>query len=383
QDFKADMLSALIDGPIDADKADYIIRDSTGCRIPYGSQLDIERLLSVLTTVRIPAHFHAPHRVTIGIYEKGAASASAFSLARYLLHASAYWHHASRILKAMLQYATVMILPSEVFAPYPDEGRIKEIRGKLLKFITSDLIPAADQVQQESKPRIVSEREKKPITAEPSQDVLRGLVESKREMRPGWYPGMCRTDWQMLNWLKEMFTTKQGEPGVTLIDLIFQRQLYKRAYTIHYDKTVDTLNLIDRLEGLKWLERVRLCENIQELVYTMIRKREPSVPTMLHPPEDEIEKIFKNNLAVLVDIPNYKRFVSDRPLIYMPELQSKTYYYESPSESYGLTDALDSLMKSISPIRVLCHPELRQWIGACISPEEMRYIVSSALDKVG
>ena len=381
QDFKADMLSALIDGPIDADKADYITRDSTGCRIPYGNQLDIERLLSVLTTVRIPTHFHAPHRVTIGIYEKGAASASAFSLARYLLHASVYWHHASRILKAMLQYATVLILPREVFSG--DEGRIREFRQKLVHFIKSDLIPSSDQLQQEPKSRFFVRSKKEPVTAPPSEDAMVGSVKTRTEKLVGWYPGMCRTDWQMLNWLNGLAAATSGNKGAVLIGLIHQRQLYKRAYTMHYDKSVETLNLIGRLESLSWLDRVRLCESIQDLVREMIRKKEPSIPTTLHPPSDKVESIFNENLAILVDIPNYKRFVPDRPLVYVPELQNKTYYQESPTQSSYLNEALDSLMKSISPVRVLCHPQLRQRVGACVSPDDMRYILETAVDKVG
>jgi len=381
QDFKADMLSALIDGPIDADKADYIIRDSTGCRLPYGDQLDIERLLSVLTTVRIPAHFHAPHRVTIGIYEKGAASASAFSLARYLLHASVYWHHASRILKTMLQYATVLILPREVFSG--DEGKIKELRQKLIHFIKTNLIPTPDQLQQKPRSRFLGHSKKEPITASPSEDAMTDSEKTRTESLVGWYPGMCRTDWQMLNWLSGLAAETSGNKGVALIDLICQRQLYKRSYTMHYDKSVETLNLIGRLESLNWLDRVRLCESVQDLVRDMIRKKEPSIPTILHPPSDKVESVFNENLAILVDIPNYKRFVSDRPLVYVPELQNKTYYQESPTQSSNLNEALDSLMKSISPVRVLCHYQLRQRVGACVSPDDMRYILETAIDKVG
>lgn len=383
QDFKADMLSALIDGPIDADKADYIIRDSIGCRITYGSQLDIQRLLSVLTTVRIPVHFDQSHRVTIGIYEKGAASASAFSLARYLLHASVYWHHASRILKAMLQYGTVLILPDELFDAYPNEPRITEIRGKLLQFIKSSMIPPSDQLPKESKPRTFKEKGKKPIAAEPSSDVLAGLLVSKREDHSGWYPGLCWTNWLMLNWLKEMTTNEQGMQGSALIDLILQRRLYKRVYTIHYDDRIsETPGLIQKFEALTWPERVRVCKSIQTLVYQTIRTKEGTVSTMLNPPQDKVEDIFVNNLVILVDIPNYKRFVPDRPLIYLPELQSKTYYRENPAESHYLATALNALMKSISPVRVLCHPDVRQWIGACISPEEMKNIVNTVISQM-
>src|SRR6185369_12825774 len=51
---KTNVLAAIIDGQVDADKADYIIRDSVRCELPYGSQLDLERLLRVLTVAIIP-----------------------------------------------------------------------------------------------------------------------------------------------------------------------------------------------------------------------------------------------------------------------------------------------------------------------------------------
>jgi hypothetical protein len=140
---------------------------------------------------------------------------------------------------------------------------------------------------------------------------------------------------------------------------------------------------MERLEGLNWLERLRLCENLQKLICEVIREREPGIPTILSPPKDKVQEIFDNNLAIIVDIPNYKRFVSDRPLIYLPELRSKSYYHESPAESYYLNEALDSLMRSISPIRILCHPDLQQWIQITIrSADEMRTILNSALGKV-
>ncbi len=79
--FKMDMLSALIDGPIDADKADYVIRDSIACGIPYGNEVDLERLLRVLTVALNPKE-KPSHRVTVGVYAKGRASAESLSLAQ-------------------------------------------------------------------------------------------------------------------------------------------------------------------------------------------------------------------------------------------------------------------------------------------------------------
>lgn len=381
QDFKADMLSALIDGPIDADKADYIVRDSISCQISYGNQLDIHRLLNVLTTVRIPDYLGSRHKVTIGIYEKGSASAAAFSLARFLLHASVYWHHASRILKAMLQYGTVMILPNELFAPMPDEGKTREIREKLLRFIRTSMTPPSDQAQQELKPRILKDKIKKPITAEPTSDVIAEFESSKRENMSDWNPGLCKTNWLMLDWLKGMATTDSGARGAALINLILQRRLFKRVYTIRYDKMTETQGLINKLELLSWHEKIRLSKEIQDGIYEVIQKKAPRVDTIPSTSRAETERLFENELVILVDIPNYKKFMPDRPLIYVPELQKKTYYQESPAESYYLDEALGSLMKSISQIRVLCHPQIRQWISIYVSPDAIKDILTSSLAK--
>ncbi|MCL2476583.1 protein kinase [Candidatus Bathycorpusculum sp.] len=383
QDFKADMLSAIIDGPIDADKADYIIRDSINTRVPYGEQLDIDRLLSVLTTVRIPPQQSKVNKVTIGVYEKGVASASAFSLARYLLHASVYWHHTSRILKAMLQYATVILLPKEVFETYPDEGKIDEIYEKLVNFIKKETIPPNDFLPKVSSYKTKEANSKVDLNAIPSDDAMADISRPDKEPVVNWYPGLCRSDWQMLNWLKRLSSTEDSKLGIALIDLILKRDLYKRVYTIQNESagTSDNSKLIDKLQDLKWPEKLKLSQAVQQAIQEKFNKQKSTTETKLYPSSDEVQKILNENLAVLVDIPNYKKLTYDRPLIYVPELQSKTYYKEVPAApSHNLTNALNYLMKSTAPIRVLCHPELRQWIGYFITPDEMRSIITNAIE---
>lgn len=381
-DFKADMLSALIDGPIDADKADYITRDSTNCRIPYGKQLDIERLLMVLTTVRIPEHLQKTHKVTIGVYEKGRASASAFSLARYLLYASVYWEHASRIMKAMLQYGTVLALPSEVF--YDSQNKIKEIRENLLDFVKG-LVPPFEEEQQGKAPGKPIISEKQVVETEPSPDVLKTLMEARIDSayreETGWYPGISITDRLMLRWIKTLVTDGKGVRGAALIDMILERQLYKRLYTI---ERVDSNNeLLAKLDALKWPMRVKLCEQLQDNIYQIIKLREKELETRPLTSPDERDRLFANNLVILVDIPDPGKYTeSYRPLIYQQELQRKTYYHDdvTPIEDKNLSNAIEFLMKSIAPVRILCHPDVLQWIRASkISLKEMRKIIENTL----
>ena len=44
-----DIAADFINGPVDADKLDYLNRDSVGCRVPYGRGMDVRRLISALT----------------------------------------------------------------------------------------------------------------------------------------------------------------------------------------------------------------------------------------------------------------------------------------------------------------------------------------------
>jgi serine/threonine protein kinase len=377
-DFKADMLSALIDGPIDADKADYITRDSINCRIPYGKQLDIERLLMVLTTVRIPEALQTTHKVTIGVYEKGRASASAFSLARYLLYASVYWHHTSRIIKAMLQYGTVLVLPREVF--YDSEKEIREIHEKLVYFVKG-LTPPFEE-RQEARPR--GRPEKQIVEAEPPSSVLKTVIEAEtsagRGEEPVWYPGISVTDRLMLKWLRTLPMSDKGDRGVALIDMILQRQLYKRAYTI---ERIDSNNeLLDALDELGWLQKITFCEQLQKNIRQMIKYKKRELETRPLTSIDEVDRLFSNYLVILVDIPNPRKYAeSGRPLIYLPELERKTYYHDGimPIKEENLSDALECLMKTISPVRILCHPDILQWIRASINLKEMKEIVANTL----
>src|SRR5205807_8219504 len=147
---KTNVLAAIVDGQIDADKTDYIIRDSVRCELPYGSRLDLERLLRVLTVAIIPEEVSPERRVALGVYDKGLVSAHAFGQARYQLLATVYWHHTARVIKCMLQYATCAGLPRDVFGPLTDERERKEmqIREQLKSFVKS-LVPPFESAQAE------------------------------------------------------------------------------------------------------------------------------------------------------------------------------------------------------------------------------------------
>jgi HD superfamily phosphohydrolase len=383
QDFKADLLSSLIDGPIDADKADYLIRDSTECRIPYGLQLDIDRLLHVLTVVLIPEQDRGPHKVTIGVYEKGMASADSFGLARYLLFSSVYWHHTSRIVKSMLQYATAKLLPKEVFGTDSGE-KITQIHEKLLHFI-SILTPPFKEAQV-GKLDVDAKHEKIPLRRAPPADVFEDLTkkdsvdEGVGSSEETWYPGISWTDWLMLAWIK---TLGDSPEGTRLIDHLLKRDLYKRAYTLNRVKNNESL--LSEIGKLSWPQRVKICEIVQENILNDLKTTPPFETTYMPTPPEELEKLCKSELVILLDAPDPAKNAKDeRPLYLVPELERKTYYHEAvyPYKADDLLNSLSQLMNSISPVRILCHPILLPWIRTYVKPDRIREILEFAVKQV-
>jgi HD superfamily phosphohydrolase len=82
---------SLVTGQIDADRADYLLRDSYHIGTNYGSY-DLKRLLVTLTIAEHP-ETGAP---MIAVEEGGLHAAEALIIARYLMFTQVYFHHTRR-----------------------------------------------------------------------------------------------------------------------------------------------------------------------------------------------------------------------------------------------------------------------------------------------
>lgn len=89
------VLRSVISSAIDADKMDYLERDSMHLGVPYGRNYDRERLLSSLTL--------NANEDRIAIMARGKVSAEIFIFGRYTMFSEAYWHHTVRAASAMLE----------------------------------------------------------------------------------------------------------------------------------------------------------------------------------------------------------------------------------------------------------------------------------------
>ena len=102
------MWRELVDGQLDADRMDYLLRDSHHCGVSYG-RFDLDRIIDTLTLVE-DHRDDSPSNVRIAIEEGGRHAAEGLIVARYFMftqvyfHAAriAYDHHAAECLRSRL-----------------------------------------------------------------------------------------------------------------------------------------------------------------------------------------------------------------------------------------------------------------------------------------
>lgn len=98
-----------IDGPLDADKLDYVHRDSTNCGVSYGLAVDRVRFVQSLTVAPVQG-LKGQWALGLAYKAKGRPAIESLLLARYQLYGSVYWHHAFRCIQAMFVHAVAATL---------------------------------------------------------------------------------------------------------------------------------------------------------------------------------------------------------------------------------------------------------------------------------
>ena len=91
------LLSQVISGELDADKMDYLLRDSLFCGVRYGSY-DLERLLDTMLPLEDPAG----GSWVIGVDEGGVHALEALVLARYYMFTQVYFNVTGKALELHL-----------------------------------------------------------------------------------------------------------------------------------------------------------------------------------------------------------------------------------------------------------------------------------------
>jgi HD superfamily phosphohydrolase len=125
----------IISGQLDADRMDYLVRDSLHAGVSYG-RFDLDRIVSSICAVRRPKEESAEPK--IAITRGGIFAAEALIVARYWMHKQVYFHKTRLVFDHHLEHALGEILldvagrPSgTVYFPGPDS---KEELDKFLEW---------------------------------------------------------------------------------------------------------------------------------------------------------------------------------------------------------------------------------------------------------
>ena len=146
----AGYLSGVISGPLDADKLDYMARDSHHAGLPIG--LDLHRLISKLEVVTVTPETTAnqemkaraaasPHQRyhEIGISMSGLGAYEQMIIGRVILYDRLYYHHKVRSAEAMVRRLVQLaeeergreFTVRELFFDFPDDSVVFLLGGQL------------------------------------------------------------------------------------------------------------------------------------------------------------------------------------------------------------------------------------------------------------
>jgi len=329
---KNKMLSSIIDGPIDVDKLDYLLRDSQDCHLKYGELIDIERLIRNLTVVISDDTVTQEANFKIGCYEKGKSAAESFAFARYLLYQSLYWHHTSRAIRVMLREALIPALKVN-----------KEKKRK------SSFYAAFKNLLQKS------------ISVSTSiSDILDLIYE--------W------TD----------------DKGKELIKMIKERNYYKRILTIHDEEAAEKGKATLLMKFRNTYKKEGFQETLQTeikqafLQYTDSISPDAKVSSMAPKYIDNTIKMLSDSKNIICDcpIPNYG---SDRSLEIIPEPKRQLKQYLTKKSSGQRVSELWNevyykLMNMAAKGRIFCHPDIRDTLMSSIGPEVIKNCLTATIN---
>jgi uncharacterized protein len=118
----------LVSGQMDADRMDYLLRDSLHAGVDYGNY-DWKRLLNTVVAVEMPQPENSLDKqgLRLGVTEGGVHAAEGLILARYFMFTQVYFHKTRVAYDHHLRHALAQMLPNGTFPPPPFDGAVDPI----------------------------------------------------------------------------------------------------------------------------------------------------------------------------------------------------------------------------------------------------------------
>jgi len=319
--FRERILRSLINSPIDADRLDYLPRDSVHIGVPYGQNIDFDRLLKCLTI----AYDFEKEQNYLGIYEKGRMSAEAVVFARYTMFLSAYWHHTIRAIKAMILFVA--------FEALNDDQTIE----KFEEYIFNEL---------------------KTVKQLPLSSIEGNNLESLFACSGQ----INEAEKHALQWLGQ-HSSRAAEDTVRLL---LSRRLYKRLIEVQWSKTNTSVqDLYDKLQdiGKGHMEAIEACRTkLEEELVDELSRRGHTLD-------------FQGNAPlILIDIPRRDWGMED--ILFFSRRENK---FKPLSELSPVWEKLHKeFNEAVATITIFVHPDAKDYLetlGTSSLLDKLREIV--------
>jgi len=353
------LLHSLISGPIDADKLDYLTRDSERTGTAYGRGIDIARLSTSMTTV--VSSSGGKSDAAIGVIEKGVGPAETIAFARYTTFRAVYWHHAYRSIKAMIQFIVLEYLRTRYLASHKLDRK-----GVLDSLLETVGVQSFQVISQRTLDELGSEIPPSTVLPDREDRVLRWAV---------------------------------GQPGsrsAHLYGVLSQGQWYKRLLVLSYGRDLQSAQLGKDVEEVfggkrppqnqwmrKWLAQVRFQRLVVERVGQL---KSPEIVTVMLDSESKVVRFIdscKSSQVLLIDFPDPSRSLGGELKFLIESESVRTKIDRSAELPVGASEVFKHVSQdfigSIGKLRVLCAEAQRDFLQRYLSRETIIDCLAKAL----
>lgn len=345
---------SIIDGPLDCDKIDYLIRDSRHCNVRYGYGIDSMRLIRNLSVASVDIS-DGHLLLVVGVNEKARVSAESILFARYAMLNNVYWQHTMRSIKSLLHLAAAEMLSA---------------------------------TQQKNIPLL-------------KEDFFSWIFLKNRNAPEGWQEvversnsvdSIQREDLSTLCWLWK----NTNEIGKSALEYILNRKLFKRILTLYRieltEKERNALEKVFKPEMYK--DRCLLRINIEKALISALNNA--SISKELLETEGYTESEWKRRLEnqqllrCIIDFPSNRAIASfglqvvrqwgERPSQREPS-SSHTSPLPNVIPGDNFRDGMKELEKQVSCFRAFWHPDEYKVLTETIGEESISNIIREEIKK--
>jgi HD superfamily phosphohydrolase len=347
-----------INGPIDADKLDYLLRDTINCGVPYGLGMDKDRLVLALTVSVAPVS-GGGCRMSVAYKAKGRPAVESMLIARYQMYMAVYWHHAFRNIVAMFGYAV-----ASTFDEKKDKDKYRKVtftKKQLQELFYFRIVCRQEWAKVFS--RVFKEPEIPAIFTEQAPPAI--AAESAIE-----------------------FVWRFAEDRVRgLLGRLATRSLYKRVFDFHLGELGETAEYSKMQNEVLGIRRVVHADKIRKFLTDKIYQRMQERVGPKTTTSESAARIKLQELAA-VDIP---LIVVDFPTRGLPEETNipveisdpnRKYFSippQSRTQSFGVFHDIRRLQTRNAALRVFAAPELHELVVRYLNAEDVRACVGESI----